>query len=266
MSTWITRPETTADLSTIREINLAAFPTAEEADLVDALRADPQAWIDGLSHVAETEGGDIVGHALLTRCHIDAHPALALAPCAVLPAYQRKGAGSAVIQAVLEAARARGENTVVVLGHPDYYPRFGFTPASRWGIRAPPGGAGRSDDGALPGPAAARALRHDPLSTGLRHLSPCGAAPPRSSEPRTGAQPPPRSSPASASSRELPTSALAPSLTTCPAGTHPRQYAEHHCGRRQEWSRCSGAGTGHDAGRSGGWRRRTRTLQSDLTR
>lgn len=55
----------------------------------------------------------------------------------MLPAYQRKGAGSAVIQAVLEAARARGENTVVVLGHPDYYPRFGFTPASRWGIRAP---------------------------------------------------------------------------------------------------------------------------------
>ena len=49
MSTWITRPETAADIPAIREINLAAFPSAEEADLVEALRADPAAWIDGLS-------------------------------------------------------------------------------------------------------------------------------------------------------------------------------------------------------------------------
>ncbi|RKT86646.1 Predicted N-acetyltransferase YhbS [Saccharopolyspora antimicrobica] len=134
---WTTRPETSADLRAIREVNLAAFPAAEEADLVEALRADQDAWIDGLSFVTEAEDGSIVGHALLTRCHIGGAPALALAPCAVLPAYQRKGAGSAAIRAALEAARALGENTVVVLGHADYYPRFGFVPASRLGIRAP---------------------------------------------------------------------------------------------------------------------------------
>ncbi|WP_333779675.1 bifunctional class I SAM-dependent methyltransferase/N-acetyltransferase [Saccharopolyspora indica] len=134
---WNTRPETPADLRAIREVNLAAFPAAGEADLVEALRADQDAWIDGLSFVTEAEDGSIVGHALLTRCHIGGAPALALAPCAVLPSYQRKGAGSAAIRAALEAARALGENTVVVLGHAEYYPRFGFVPASRLGIRAP---------------------------------------------------------------------------------------------------------------------------------
>lgn len=134
---WNTRAETSADLRAIREVNLAAFPTAEEADLVEALRADQDAWIDGLSLITEAEDGSIVGHALLTRCHIGGAPALALAPCAVLPACQRRGAGSAAIRAALEAARAAGENTVVVLGHAEYYPRFGFIPASRLSIRAP---------------------------------------------------------------------------------------------------------------------------------
>ncbi|MFD7669243.1 GNAT family N-acetyltransferase [Streptomyces sp. NPDC059788] len=137
MTTWTTRPETAEDITAIRDINLAAFPTAGEADLVDALRADPQAWIDGLSMVTEAPDGTLVGHALLTRCHVDGASALALAPCAVLPSAQRTGAGSAAIRAVLDAARAMGENLVLVLGHTDYYPRFGFTPASRFGIRAP---------------------------------------------------------------------------------------------------------------------------------
>ncbi|MFD8150708.1 GNAT family N-acetyltransferase [Streptomyces sp. NPDC001046] len=137
MSTWTTRPETPSDLPGVRAVNLAAFPTADEADLVDALRADPSAWIDGLSMVSQAPDGTLVGHALLTRCHVDGAPALALAPCAVLPSVQRTGAGSAAVRAVLDAARARGENLVLVLGHADYYPRFGFTPASRFGVRAP---------------------------------------------------------------------------------------------------------------------------------
>ncbi|WP_053756048.1 bifunctional class I SAM-dependent methyltransferase/N-acetyltransferase [Streptomyces sp. AS58] len=137
MTDWTTRPETTADIPAVRAINLAAFPTAEEADLVEVLRADPEAWIDGLSMITTAPDGTPVGHALLTRCHVDGAPALALAPCAVLPSAQRTGAGSAAVRAALEAARARGENLVVVLGHADYYPRFGFTPASRFGIRAP---------------------------------------------------------------------------------------------------------------------------------
>jgi predicted N-acetyltransferase YhbS len=132
---WATRAEAPGDAGAIREINLAAFPTAEEADLVEALRGS-DAWIEGLSIVAEDPAGSLVGHALLTRCHVGGAPALALAPCAVLPRVQRSGAGSAAIRAALAAAREHGENLVVVLGHADYYPRFGFTPASTLGIRA----------------------------------------------------------------------------------------------------------------------------------
>lgn len=137
VTTWTARPETADDIPAIRDILLAAFPTALEADIVDALRADPKAWIDGLSMVTEAPDGSLTGYALLTRCHVDGEPALALAPCAVLPAAQRTGAGSAAIRAGLDAARAMSENLVLVLGHADYYPRFGFTPASRFGIQAP---------------------------------------------------------------------------------------------------------------------------------
>jgi putative acetyltransferase len=134
---WSTRPETSADVTTIHAINSAAFERPAEADLVDALRADTSAWIDGLSVVTEATDGTLVGHALFTRCHVDGHPALALAPCAVLPEFQRTGAGAAAIRARLESARALGENLVLVLGHADYYPRFGFTPASGFGVHAP---------------------------------------------------------------------------------------------------------------------------------
>ncbi|WP_307796318.1 bifunctional class I SAM-dependent methyltransferase/N-acetyltransferase [Amycolatopsis sp. 195334CR] len=133
---WTTRPETPADRAAIHAVNAAAFPTAEEADLVDALRADSQAWIDGLSMVAVAPGGEIAGFALITRCEVGGEPALALAPCAVRPEYQGKGAGAAAIRACLDAARHLDENLVVVLGHPEYYPRFGFTPASGFGVRA----------------------------------------------------------------------------------------------------------------------------------
>ncbi|MEW2554502.1 N-acetyltransferase [Streptomyces zhihengii] len=137
MTTWTTRPETPGDIPAIRDITLVAFPTPQEAEIVDALRADPEAWIDGFSMVAAGPDNAPVAFALLTRCHVDGEPALALAPCAVLPSVQRAGAGSAAIRAVLDAARTRGENLVLVLGHPDYYPRFGFTPASGFGVRAP---------------------------------------------------------------------------------------------------------------------------------
>lgn len=85
--------------------------------------------------VTLTPHGTVVGHALLTRCHIGDAPALCLAPVAVLPEYQRTGAGAAAVRAALDAARAMGEHAVTVLGHPGYYPRFGFTRASAHGIR-----------------------------------------------------------------------------------------------------------------------------------
>jgi predicted N-acetyltransferase YhbS len=131
---WSTRPETGEDVAAIRRVNLAAFATAEEADLVEGLRAS-DAWIEGLSMVAEDPERTVVAHALLTRCHVDGAPALALAPCAVLPHVQRRGAGTAAIRAALETARAMGEKLVVVIGHAGYYPRFGFSAASAYGIR-----------------------------------------------------------------------------------------------------------------------------------
>ncbi|MFE2551226.1 GNAT family N-acetyltransferase [Streptomyces sp. NPDC059355] len=135
---WITRAETPADVPAIRGINLAAFETPLEADLVDALRTD-SSWVDGLSVVSaggegDGDGGKPVGHALLTRCHIGDTPALCLAPVAVLPEYQKTGAGSAAVRAALRAAKDMGERYVTVLGHPAYYPRFGFTRASTHGI------------------------------------------------------------------------------------------------------------------------------------
>ena len=133
---WIARAEQPDDVPALREVLLAAFPTAHEADLVEALREDPTAWVDGLSIVA-LEEGRIVLHALLTRVHVGGEPALALAPCATLPQRQGRGAGSAAIRAALDTARAAGENLVVVLGHPGYYPRFGFVPASSLGVTAP---------------------------------------------------------------------------------------------------------------------------------
>ncbi len=132
---WPTRPEKEEDAAAVHALHAAAFPTKDEARLVDALRRDPGAWLPGLSCVAEAPDGSVAAHALLTRCRVGDAPALALAPVATDPAQQGRGAGTAVIRAVLEAARARGERLVVVLGHPDYYPRFGFVRASAYGIR-----------------------------------------------------------------------------------------------------------------------------------
>ncbi|MET8355312.1 MULTISPECIES: GNAT family N-acetyltransferase [unclassified Micromonospora] len=130
---WTTRPETDQDITAIREVTLDAFPTPLEADLVEALRTDP-AWLPELSIVAESADGTVGGYALFTRCHVGDAPALALGPCAVLSRYQKQGAGSAAIRAGLKVARTMGENLVLVLGHAEYYPRFGFSRASAYGI------------------------------------------------------------------------------------------------------------------------------------
>jgi putative acetyltransferase len=139
---WTVRPEDSGggDRAAVRRVVEAAFPTPAEADLVDALRRDPGAWLPGLSWVvADARDPDAgpVGHALITRCHVGGEPAAALAPCSVLPDHQGRGAGTAVIEAVLSAAREAGERLVLVLGHAGYYPRFGFRPASGLGISAP---------------------------------------------------------------------------------------------------------------------------------
>ncbi|MFJ3539085.1 GNAT family N-acetyltransferase [Streptomyces sp. NPDC090109] len=132
---WRTRPEAAGEEAEVRRIEAAAFGSEAEADLVDALRADADAWLPGLSYVAEAPDGTVAAHALITRCRVGGAPAAALAPVAVAPEHQRTGAGQAVVRAVLDAARLRGETLVLVLGHPEYYPRFGFERASAYGIR-----------------------------------------------------------------------------------------------------------------------------------
>jgi predicted N-acetyltransferase YhbS len=135
-TTWKTRAETSADIETIRDLTRQAFGRQFEVDYLDGLRADPIAWIDGLSFVATVDDRP-VAHALLTRCHVGETPVLSLGPVAVLPSYQRQGAGSAAVRAALATARDRGEQSVVVLGHAEYYPRFGFRQATEFGIHHP---------------------------------------------------------------------------------------------------------------------------------
>lgn len=127
------RDERPGDRDAVRVVNTAAFPTAAEADLVDALRdaADPV-----VSLVAEIDGA-VVGHVMCTTARLDGHPGtrlMGLAPVAVLPDHQGRGVGSALVRAALERCRALGMDAVIVLGDPAYYPRFGFTPAARWGL------------------------------------------------------------------------------------------------------------------------------------
>lgn len=131
---WNTRVEEPADLSQVRAVTLAAFDTDQEAAILDALRDDP-AWIEGLSFVATDDDGNVVGHAVLSRCTIDQSSAVIAGPVSVLPEYQKQGVGTAVMWALLHAAKAMGENHVLLVGHPQYYPRFGFTRASTHGIR-----------------------------------------------------------------------------------------------------------------------------------
>lgn len=134
------RPETIEDQQSIWNVNRAAFESDAEANLVDALR-------DGgfvqVSLVAELEH-EIVGHILFSRVTIDtesgAIDALSLAPMAVLPSHQRQGIGSKLVEAGLQACREKGHQIAVVLGHPEFYPRFEFSAELARPLKSPFGG------------------------------------------------------------------------------------------------------------------------------
>ena len=127
------RSERSGDAAAIRDVNLAAFETAVEADLVDALRVQASPLV---SLVAD-DAGTITGHILFSPVTLSGSSDLkimGLAPMAVVPARQRQGIGSALVNAGFDASKRLGFGAVVVLGHAGYYPRFGFVAASRFGI------------------------------------------------------------------------------------------------------------------------------------
>ena len=128
----VVRIEQPGDAAGIRETNEAAFGTPLEGSLVDTLRDSE----DFLSLVA-TIDEQIVGHILFTPVTLEPPVDLriaGLAPMAVRPDHQGSGVGGQLIRAGLDACRAHGYAAVVVLGHPDYYPRFGFVPAHTFGL------------------------------------------------------------------------------------------------------------------------------------
>jgi predicted N-acetyltransferase YhbS len=134
------RQEQKKDIDAVYSVVKSAFEKMEladgdEQDLVDRLRKS-QAFIPELSLVAESDG-KVIGHILFTKMKIGGHPSLALAPVAVLPEYQKQGVGGKLIREGHRIAKELGFKSVILVGHPAYYPRFGYSPASKWKITAP---------------------------------------------------------------------------------------------------------------------------------
>ncbi|WP_342515151.1 N-acetyltransferase [Sporosarcina sp. FSL K6-1522] len=136
----VIRVEQPRDFAVIKEVNDLAFGQEGESELIANLRGS-DAFIPELSLVAESDKREIIGHILFSVIHIEttvgAVQSLALAPMAVKPDFQHKGIGSLLIKEGLKRSQELGYASVVVLGHSDYYPKFGFTLASGKGIKAP---------------------------------------------------------------------------------------------------------------------------------
>lgn len=129
------RAEQAQDRQGIYNAHAAAFSRNAEADLVETLRAQGQ----GVLSLVAVEDGVVVGHVLFSPVSMSEHPdvrLVALGPVGVVPDRQRRGIGSLLVRAGLDACGKMGLDGVVVLGHPDFYPRFGFVPASRYGIKS----------------------------------------------------------------------------------------------------------------------------------
>lgn len=132
----IIRNENIEDQEAVREINLNAFPTDVEATLVEKLRSS----MDTISLVAVQED-KVVGHILFSPLSIEndkeTFEALILAPIAVLPEYQKQGIGSKLVENGIIECKNQGHSIIVLVGHPEYYPRFGFISAEQNGIKHP---------------------------------------------------------------------------------------------------------------------------------
>jgi putative acetyltransferase len=130
------RPETDADIPAIRAVNIIAFGGEAEANLVDSLRADGDLV---LSLVAEIDAR-VVGHVAFSRLFIDTPDghvaAVSLAPLAVHPDFRHRGIASDLVKAAHSLLRQRGETLAIVIGHPAFYPRFGYSRARAQGFES----------------------------------------------------------------------------------------------------------------------------------
>jgi len=134
----VIRKEEEKDYKKIYEVNKLAFQQENEGKLIEKIREGDN-FFPELSLVAEIDNR-IVGHILLSKIKIvgdSVYESLALAPMAVIPNLQRQGIGSALIKKGMEKAKEQGFSSIIVLGHKDYYPKFGFQKASKWNIRCP---------------------------------------------------------------------------------------------------------------------------------
>ncbi len=136
------REATQEDLNAVLDVNRRAFGEDDEAALVQRLLSDPDAH-PLISLLAEEDSGP-VGHILLTSTTINASDdgaapvaSMLLAPLSVVPDAQHRGIGGMLVKEAMERAHRIGVGIVFVLGHPEYYPRHGFTPAGVWGLEAP---------------------------------------------------------------------------------------------------------------------------------
>lgn len=136
------RKETTDDYAVVFQIIESAFRSEPYSDhqeqfLVERLRNATE-FIDDLSLVATTTDGRVIGYILLTPITINGvYTTLALAPVAVDPDFQHMGVGSVLINSSHAKAKELGFDSVIVLGHPGYYPRFGYKPLEQFGIKMP---------------------------------------------------------------------------------------------------------------------------------
>lgn len=139
--TYNIRPETPSDFPQIFELIKNAFATTDYSDhqeqfLVERLRQD-SAFLPNLALVAENNQGKIIGHIAFSEAKINGGKVLALAPLSVHPDYQNQGVGTALIHHAHQLIKTLNYPAVVVLGHPEYYAKFGYADASKFGITAP---------------------------------------------------------------------------------------------------------------------------------
>ncbi|MCD6106616.1 MAG: N-acetyltransferase [Caldisericaceae bacterium] len=134
----VIRKEEEKDYKQVYEVNKLAFQQENESILIEKIRKGEN-FIPDLSLVAEIDNR-IVGHILFSKIKIvgdSIFESIALAPMAVIPAFQKQGVGSKLIKKGMAKAKELGFDSIIVLGHKDYYPKFGFERASKWNIKCP---------------------------------------------------------------------------------------------------------------------------------